>query len=153
MKVIFLDVDGVLNNFHTRTVTSDGWCFVDGFLVERLRTLVKASGAKVILSSTWRDGWNREDESQNELCFIELRDALREHDIEIFDALPLPLRMRRSIAIREFFEKWKGEPIEEFVILDDWNDLDEFTDHLVWTNPRFGLTNDDVAKALKILKS
>lgn len=153
MKVIFLDVDGVLNNFHTRTITSDGWCFVDGFLVERLRTLVKASGAKVILSSTWRDGWNREDESQNELCFIELRDALREHDIEIFDALPLPLRIRRSIAIREFFEKWKGEPIEEFVILDDWNDLDKFTDHLVWTNPRFGLTNDDVAKALKILKS
>ena len=153
MKVIFLDVDGVLNNFHTRTVTSDGWCFVDGFLIERLRTLVKASGAKVILSSTWRDGWNREDESQNELCFIELRDALREHDIEIFDALPLPLRMRRSIAIREFFEKWKGEPIEEFVILDDWNDMEEFTGHLVLTNPRFGLTNDDVAKALKILKS
>lgn len=153
MKVIFLDVDGVLNNFHTRTVTSDGWCFVDGFLIERLRTLVKASGAKVILSSTWRDGWNREDESQNELCFIELRDALREHDIEIFDALPLPLRTRRSIAIREFFDNWKGEPIEEFVILDDWNDVGEFSNHLVLVNPTFGLTNNDVAAALKILKS
>lgn len=153
MKAIFLDVDGVLNNSHTRTMTSDGWCFVDGFLIERLRTLVKASGAKVILSSTWRDGWNREDESQNKLCFIELRDALREHDIEIFDALPLPLRVSRSIAIREFFDNWKGEPIEEFVILDDWNDVGEFSNHLVLVNPTFGLTNNDVAAALKILKS
>ena len=153
MKAIFLDVDGVLNNENTKTVASNGWCFVDDFLLKRLASLVETSGAKVILSSDWRDGWNREDESQNDLCFIELRDALREHDIEIFDALPLPLRISRSIAIREFFDNWKGEPIEEFVILDDWNDVGEFSNHLVLVNPTFGLTNNDVAAALKILKS
>ena len=29
MKILFLDVDGVLNNNLTRTRTFDGWCFVE----------------------------------------------------------------------------------------------------------------------------
>lgn len=45
MRAIFLDVDGVLNNCHTRTKTSDGWCFVDDHLVARLKRLLALSGA------------------------------------------------------------------------------------------------------------
>ena len=33
-KLLALDVDGVLNNRHTRTRTGEGWCFVDDFLVD-----------------------------------------------------------------------------------------------------------------------
>ena len=50
MKAIFLDVDGVLNNKHTRTTTFDGWYFVDDYLVKRLAQLVKQTGAKLFLA-------------------------------------------------------------------------------------------------------
>eukprot|EP00012_Vannella_robusta_P006151 CAMPEP_0206201584 /NCGR_PEP_ID=MMETSP0166-20121206/11650_1 /ASSEMBLY_ACC=CAM_ASM_000260 /TAXON_ID=95228 /ORGANISM="Vannella robusta, Strain DIVA3 518/3/11/1/6" /LENGTH=261 /DNA_ID=CAMNT_0053620317 /DNA_START=1 /DNA_END=783 /DNA_ORIENTATION=+ len=47
MKLIFLDVDGVLN----RDVTEGGF---EDECVEALKYIVQKSGAKIVLSSTWR---------------------------------------------------------------------------------------------------
>ena len=151
MNVIFLDVDGVLNCRHTRTRTSDGWCFVDDYLVERLRRLVVRSGARVVLSSTWREGWNQEDESKNDISFIELRNKLNEFGIEIFDRTG-EHRIDRWRAIKEYMERPREDQIEHYVIIDDWDDMGEYIDHLVWTNPSTGLTDDDVEEALRILE-
>ena len=151
MKLILLDIDGVLNNEHTRTTTHDGWCFVDDYLVERLARFVKESGAKVVLSSTWRMGWNRDDESFNEPFFNQLRDKLKEYNIEIWDTLPLPISSRRSRSIEKYFEDYRGPFITNYVILDDWNDMDKYSSHLVLVNPIYGLRDEDVYKALDIL--
>lgn len=151
MKLILLDIDGVLNNEHTRTTTHDGWCFVDDYLVERFGRLVKESGAKVVLSSTWRVGWNRDDESLNEPFFNQLRDKLKEYDIEIWDMLPLPISSRRSRSIEKYFEDYRGPFITNYVIIDDWNDMDEYSSHLVLVNPIYGLRDEDIYKALDIL--
>jgi len=151
MKAIFLDVDGVLNNNHTRTVTFDGWCFVDDYLVARLARLVRESGAKIILSSTWRDGWNRADETLNEPFFNQLRDKLKSYGMEIWDALPLPMCPRRSQAIQVWFDGHRHLDIESYVILDDGNDMDQFTSHFVWINPRYGIRDEDIIEALRIL--
>lgn len=48
-RVIFLDIDGVLNR--TREATH---IRVDADLVERLRFLVQATGANIVLSTFWR---------------------------------------------------------------------------------------------------
>lgn len=151
MNVIFLDVDGVLNNRHTRTRTSDGWCFVDDYLVERLKNLVVRSGARVVLSSTWREGWNQEDESKNDISFTELRNKFNEFGIEIFDRTG-EHRLDRWRAIREYMERPHEDPIEHYVIIDDWDDMGEYISHLVWTNPSTGLTDEDVEEALRILE-
>ena len=152
MKVIFLDVDGVLNCRHTRTRTSDGWCFVDDYLVARLRELLDLSGARLVLSSTWREGWNQEDESKNDISFIELRDKFREFGIEIFDRTG-EMRQYRWQSIQEYFARPREDPIEHYVIIDDWDDMGEYSDHLVWTNPSTGLTDADVTEALRILEN
>lgn len=152
MKIVLLDVDGVLNNRHTRTVTFDGWCFVDDFLVARLKRIIDATGAKIVLSSTWRDGWNREDESKNEPFFSQLRDKLKEYGMEIWDALPLPLRPNRGLAIAEWFELHKDLDIESFIILDDWYDMGIYRDHLIWINGNIGLTDEDVVEAINYMK-
>ena len=152
MKIVLLDVDGVLNNRHTRTVTFDGWCFVDDFLVARLKRIIDATGAKIVLSSTWRDGWNREDESKNAPFFNQLRDKLKEYGMEIWDALPLPLRPNRGLAIAEWFELHKDLDIESFIILDDWYDMGIYRDHLIWINGNIGLTDEDVAEAINYMK-
>ena len=151
MKILFLDVDGVLNNNLTRTITFDGWCFVDDYLVKRLKRIIDATGAKIVLSSTWRDCWNREDESKNEPFFNQLRNKLKEYGMEIWDALPMPMRPSRGTAINEWFELHKDLNIESFVILDDWYDMGIYRDHLIQISGGIGLTDEDVNEAISFL--
>ena len=53
MKVIFLDIDGVLNCKTTRNPRKLP-CVVDPKLLRRFKRLIERTGAKVVLSSTWR---------------------------------------------------------------------------------------------------
>jgi hypothetical protein len=53
MKVLFLDIDGVLNCSKTRNPRHFPYV-VDQKLLARLRKLLDRTGAKVVLSSTWR---------------------------------------------------------------------------------------------------
>ena len=53
MKVIFLDIDGVLNCKETRNPRKFPY-IVDERLLERLLKLRERTGAEVVLSSTWR---------------------------------------------------------------------------------------------------
>ena len=149
MKVIFLDVDGVLNNRHTRTRTGEGWCFVDDFLVARVRKIVDATGAVIVLSSTWRDEWNIEDESLNGPDFNELCAKFNEFGMDFFSRTGAWKMRGRGWEIMDWLER--HEAIESFVILDDWNDMGPVRDHLILTNPSLGLTEEDVQEAIKIL--
>lgn len=53
MKVIFLDIDGVLNSKKTPNPRELPY-IVDKKLLSRLNKLLERTGAKVVLSSTWR---------------------------------------------------------------------------------------------------
>ncbi|MGC2316150.1 MAG: HAD domain-containing protein, partial [Bradyrhizobium sp.] len=53
MKVIFLDIDGVLNCEKTPNPRKFPY-IVDAALLARLRQLLERTGASVVLSSTWR---------------------------------------------------------------------------------------------------
>lgn len=59
IKVIFLDVDGVLNSRNTTRRTAGGYTFIGSRQVSRLRHIVRQTGAKVVLSSDWR--YDRDD--------------------------------------------------------------------------------------------
>lgn len=52
MKIIFLDIDGVLNvNFNGRD--KYGRIFHPNF-VDNLRDIINRTGAKIVISSTWK---------------------------------------------------------------------------------------------------
>jgi hypothetical protein len=53
MKIIFLDIDGVLNCDNTRNPRRFPYV-IDPRLLARLKRLLKATHAKVVLSSSWR---------------------------------------------------------------------------------------------------
>ena len=53
MKVIFLDIDGVLNCKSTPNPRKFPY-IVDPKLLKRFKRLLQRTGAKVVLSSTWR---------------------------------------------------------------------------------------------------
>lgn len=53
MKVIFLDIDGVLNVHYKGRQDEYGQAFHPNF-VENLREVIDKTGAKIVISSTWR---------------------------------------------------------------------------------------------------
>ncbi|MFR1854625.1 MAG: HAD domain-containing protein, partial [Beduini sp.] len=56
MKIIILDIDGVLNCEYCK-IKIDGVHFVMDEKIILLKQLVDRTGAKIVLSSTWRYGW------------------------------------------------------------------------------------------------
>ena len=59
MKLLFLDIDGVLNcagTFATREQRILGRYFLDRAMIARLDRVIEATGADVVVSSCWRRG-------------------------------------------------------------------------------------------------
>ena len=145
MKVIFLDVDGVLNNPRTKTRTRDGWRFVDDYLVERFAQIVRATQAKVVLSSSWREGWD-----DNEIYFQDLRRKLVSYNIPLQDRTG-EWRKTRAQEIMEYLAQ--HPEITNYVILDDVPDFSSIGyKNVVLINDLLGLTEQNVKEAIEILE-
>lgn len=152
MKVIFLDVDGVLNTNKTqrRLDCCNEFTFVDARKVLRLRDIVERTGAKLVLSSTWRLGADQQ-------AFYLEREALRELVAEFrrlrcplwFDTTPYLPRAKRWQEINAWLI---CHDTDDFIILDDVAvELLPFADKLVLTDPREGLTKELAELAIQML--
>ena len=68
-KIIFLDIDGVLNSVEYRKrIQCTGRVEMDPQLLSLLADLVNKTGAKLVISSTWRIGGIDKD-SALQTCF------------------------------------------------------------------------------------
>lgn len=148
MRVIFLDVDGVLNSQHsykTQKMIDD----MDDALIANLKKLVDAVGAEIVLSSSWRTPpefettWNLEKKLVDRLAFFKLT---------LFDRTPIRKDMVRGKEIKDWL---KDHPeVTEFIIIDDdSSDIAVFTDLLpvfLHTNWKVGLTKKDVNTGIKM---
>lgn len=154
MKVIFLDIDGVLNSrAYDRKRNWNEQSDIDETRLPLLKKIVDESGAKIILSSTWREHWDKKLEK----CDgdgIYVNETFAKYGLEIFDKTPdLGIDFDRPDEIKAWLGSSK-ERIESFVIVDDfrygWGSL---SDHFVKTNPNFGLglEEEHVRKAIEIL--
>ena len=89
MKVIFLDIDGVLNTGAYRE-NPDVDYFEQPISEEHmplLEYLVKSTGAKIVLSSTWREYWDK-GEVQSDSFGDYINNLFGKYGLEIFDKLP-----------------------------------------------------------------
>lgn len=158
MKVIFLDVDGVLNSLSCKEKI-EGYIFVEDEKIARLKEIIDHTGAKVVLSSTWRYGWHAmehvKEPDENDLrdiyMFEALRDKLLEHGIELLGYTKD--FGRRGDEISDWLKKWMGEPIETYVILDDMGAVEMRTHcrYLVQTSISRGLEQKHIKRAIDIL--
>ena len=142
LKVIFLDVDGVLNS------KQDGNSIklrTDSHF-RLLQEIVKATGAKIVLSSSWRAGFAK---ARNTLS-----NRLGEYGLEIMDSTPVLSGLSsRGDEIRQWLDD-SGQSVERFVILDDDDDMEEFTDtNLVQTDAEIGLQEEDALRCIEMLNS
>jgi len=151
MKIIFLDIDGVLNSavYDRRRGPSDG--NIDVTRLELIKELVDKTGAKIVLSSSWRIHWEK-DFSKCDLEGRELIETFGKAGLEIYDKTPYVSYLERGDEIRNWL--LENEDVESFVIFDDyafgWKEL---SDNLVQTNYRIerGIEQEHIQKALEIL--
>lgn len=78
MKVVFLGIDGVLNSAaYDRQRDWTKRTYIDKTRLPLLKQIVDATGAEIVLSSTWREHWNKlpelcdEDGKYISECFAE----------------------------------------------------------------------------------
>lgn len=141
MKVIFLDVDGVLNFLGSE----------EQILAEKvtlLKKIVDKTQAQIVLSSDWRIWWDKKDGD-----FLELESKLKESGLTLLDKTPDSRHGYRGAEIYQWIQEWTGENIESFVILDDRDDMKPYMDKLVQTSLGTGLTIGDMEKAIRILNN
>jgi len=147
MKVLFLDIDGVLNNDATTEKSPDGYTGIDDSLVERLAKVIKELELTIVLTSTWKDDWiNKKPDG------LYLDAKMEKHDIQILNRTFDTSESKRGSGIRTYLSQ---NDIESYVIVDD-NDFSDFTDelldHFVMTNPVTGLSDADIVAIKKIVK-
>lgn len=160
MKVIFLDVDGVLNSekFYRKRGAPDyrfedeppyPLCEFDPEAVELFNKITDQTGAKIVVSSTWRIG--RTVDELKELFqsvgvtgqIIDKTRTLRERkEYE---------KIVRGTEIRIWLEKFPK--VYRYIIIDDDNDmLPEQQPNFIKTSFWTGITVENVNAAIKKLK-
>ena len=111
MKIIFLDIDGVLNVINQGR-DEFGHKFNPKF-VENLKTIIDQTNAKIVISSTWRNAG---------LAKMQLMWEVRDLPGEVIDITP---NFRHTNAVRgeEIAEWLRLNEVDRYVILDDDTDM------------------------------
>jgi len=139
MKIIFLDIDGVLNDAPTILEKENDLPAKNH--LECLKQIVDATGAQIVLSSTWR----LFPQSRNDV-----KNALRNVGLEFVDRTKE--LHDRDKEIREWLSR--HPEVESYVILDDENEFsNELAKHQVLTTFYEGLLPKHVPLAIDILNN
>jgi hypothetical protein len=136
MRVIFLDIDGVLNRTGYHPAESTGLrSWIEPELASRLSAVIDATSASIVLSSDWRVG--RElDVLQHELAAAGV--------IGVLHGVTPILGPPRWREIEAWLAKQPIAP-EAFVIIDDGFDMGPFAGRFVRTSPLTGLDHEAAA--------
>jgi hypothetical protein len=155
MKVIFLDIDGVLNNsddsdLHEGEGTMN---FYSPNCVAILNSITGWTKAKIVVSSTWRLGVTLVD-LQVQLRSMGITGQVigKTEDLRVLDGyrgneILKWIKDNKDILSYNFYHEYKS-----YVILDDDTDMLLWQkDNFVHTDGNLGLTDLDAAKAIRIL--
>ena len=162
-KVMFLDIDGVLNTGRwyskmDRNTPKDkyGYAF-DPNAVANLKKIVDETGAEIVISSSWKSfGLSELEEMWEErglpgkLIGI-TPNTVSDEMLLNADLDHMELFSIRGMEIKEWLTK-HGKNVNHYVIIDDMdNMLQEQKSHFVQTNPEVGITEENAVQAIKIL--
>lgn len=153
MKIIFLDIDGVLNSVEDMEKRHEqlgplGLWWTDPVAVSRFNSLVKdLSPVGVCVSSTWR-----KNRTQEEMRLELIRQGVK---CDFVGCTPNSRTGYRGLEIQQWLDDQhcKGDFfVDQFVILDDGSDMKPFMNHLVQTSLIRGLKDEDCEKVKKLFK-
>lgn len=160
MRLVFLDIDGVLNSFEKcidLNLSHSEWCpetmnafgiTLDVFPehIERVNRITEETGAKIVLSSSWRVGYLAD--------WADVIIHLHNSGLRGFLVGRTPHGSglnTRGKEIEAWFTDHPDEKIESFVILDDDDKMDPFMDRLIRTDHQKGIQDEHVNRAIGML--
>lgn len=130
IKIVFLDIDGVLNNI----VYSEMWRTFHGIKkglnealdpanVNLFRLIVEKTEAKIVISSAWRQSAHFKRDTQEEMIvlFKELFEKYGWHNAPIIGITPR-LGGFRGEEIATYLDTFP-EKVEDYIIIDDDSDM------------------------------
>lgn len=119
MKIIFLDVDGVLNSYYTKE-TFCGYIGIEDKKVKLLKEIVDSSKAIIILVSSWKVNWSKYKETQDEMANY-LDKKFAKENLFIYDKTIDDIPYNRGLGIKRYLKKLSKDKlkVEKFIILDD----------------------------------
>lgn len=155
MKVIFLDIDGVLNSHRTFMVWGCGFLRktpphtvegtkLDPVAIALLKATVIATGAKIVISSTWRRGSTVED----------FNDMFKAYGWDttgiVIGMTPTTDKGFRGDEV----DMWLADhpEVENFMIIDDDCDMtkEQLKNHFTHSDIRVGFDEPNVQQILKV---
>ena len=155
MKIIFLDVDGVLNCDKSRSRCGNIFG-VDRDKVERLAKIVDQTGAKIVLTSTWRTSLDCELKPLDKYGRYLIKYLWQYGNLKIFDKTGDYSVWCRGAEIITWLEDASDFDIESWIVIDDeiFNDYQKMgiIPRLVKTSwYSNGLQDEHVEQAIKLL--
>ena len=164
-KVIFLDIDGVLN-----TQRHNDYCYKNGLnnsdeygylfdpeAVTNLKKIIDETGAGIVISSSWKFmGQSKMQKLWKDRRLPGKFVGLTPNSMSDELLINVDLDNKDIMSIRgQEIKEWlmqQGSDITHYVILDDMNDiLQEQENHFVWIDPEVGITTGNVVQAIMIL--
>jgi len=137
MRLIFLDIDGVLNK-------SDGDEKFEPFMMNNLKHIVDSSGAEIVISSDWRRiGFN----------LARLRSELIYYGMNFVGTTPILNGEKRKREIAAYLRDNPGW--DKVVILDDIESARLYKPNkilFIQTDHKLGLTEEDADKAINFFR-
>lgn len=152
MKIIFLDIDGVLNSIQYDRLRTRDQGNIDETRLPLLKNIVDETNAFIVLSSSWRKHWDK-DQEQCDSIGKDLNSVFSQYQLSIYDKTPCLASNDRAEEVRMWLSM--HSETTAFVILDDiafgWGD--DLQEHLVKTNCRIGrgLEDQHVGRAIELL--
>lgn len=152
-KIIFLDIDGVLNSnqywasIQDKKKTMPEMEFeLDPKCLRNLKKIVDETHSKIVVTSTWKRLKSRIEKFKNHVS---------QYGLYVHDLAPCHPdgAIHRGDEIRQYLEGHKGE-VDKFILLDDeeFPDFNELTNYLVKTNFfKGGLCAEHVEEAIQRL--
>ena len=141
MKVIFLDFDGVINNWNNDFI-------VDYDNVKYLLEIIKETGAKIVATSSNKYSFQVNGikyENSNYYKYVVL---LKDFGIEIFDVIPYVNKNREEEILTYLKEH---SEISEFLILDDEYVGERLKEHQVFLDLYNGICYEHIIPSINIL--
>lgn len=130
-KIIFLDIDGVMNSVNERKLHPEDFgkmYGIDPKPVAILNDLVKKTGAEIVLSSTWR-------------LDDDYKEVMAKAGINVIDRTPYLVGEIRGEEIDQWLEE-KGKDVDVYAIIDDDSDMLPFQPHFKTSGFEWGLTQE-----------
>ena len=164
-KIVFVDFDGVLTSQHEVPGSYVNWQSEYGIspaCFDRLEEICIRTNAIVVVTSNWR---RFDDDGRWSYCTFDGIHAVKNQLPTLREmlgkryagTLPKDRHINKSQALILWIQQ-HPEFDGQFVILDDdrserFQDTAEhdISKHFILTNPEWGLTNDDIEKAVEIL--